>query len=330
MTRTTSPSKPLQILSAITVGAAYGLLIRVGFEWTKLHPFLKIVSTAFLVLCPFSVGAVAVLWRAGQQAVPVSEQVKVSTLAILLFMVAMFASFLEGLICVVLVAPVFLVAAMVGGLLAGLLHNHFRVNKSGIPAFALLPVLVAPLENMLPPAQSIQSVTNTIHIAAPPRQVFNHLADVRDIRPDELGFTFVHLIGLPRPVAAEMNCKAVGCARTSRWEKNVWFQEVITEWSAPSAMRYRFVIPPGGIPREALDRHVEIGGEYFDLIDGAYELKPSADGGTELSLTTRFVNKSQLKLYGDLWGRMVLKDFHRSILGLMKARSEQGVMSRAS
>lgn len=288
------------------------------------------MSTAFLVLCPFSVGAVAVLWSAGKQAIPVSAQVRVSSLSILFFLVAMFASFLEGLICLVLVAPVFFVAAVLGGLLAGLLHNNFRANRSIIPAFALLPILVAPVEGLLPPTQSIQSVTNTIHIAAPPQQVFAHLADVRDIRPDELGFTFVHLMGLPRPVAAEMNCTAVGCARTSRWEKNVWFQEVITEWSAPSTMRYRFVIPPGGIPREALDRHVEVGGEYFDLIDGAYELKPSADGGTELSLTTRFKNKSQLKLYGDLWGSMVLKDFHRSILGLMKVRSEQGIARRAS
>jgi hypothetical protein len=40
-------------------------------------------------------------------------------------------------------------------------------------------------------------------------------------------------------------------------------------------------------------------------------------------LTTRFVNKSRLKAYGNLWGRFVLKDFHRAILGLMKSRSER-------
>ncbi len=63
-------------------------------------------------------------------------------------------------------------------------------------------------------------------------------------------------------------------------------------------MRDRFVIlviPSGGIPRDALDRHVEVGGEYFDLVDGGYALTRAADGGTELSLTTRFVNKSQLR-----------------------------------
>jgi hypothetical protein len=103
----------------------------------------------------------------------------------------------------------------------------------------------------------------------------------------------------------------------------VWFQEVITESLRPQSLRYRFVVPKGAIPREALDEHVEINGEYFELVDGGFSLTPAAGGGTDLSLTTRFLNKSHMKVYGDLWGKLVLKDFHRSILGLMKNRSEQ-------
>lgn len=91
------------------------------------------------------------------------------------------------------------------------------------------------------------------------------------------------------------------------------FEEIITTWNKPTAMHYRFYILPGGIPKYALDRHVEMGGEYFDVLDG----------GTELRLSTRIINKSQLKTYGDLWGMMVLNDFRQSILGLMKNRAEQ-------
>lgn len=312
-----------RIFWAVIAGVGYGLLVRVAFEWKLLHPLLQIVSAAFLVVCPFSVGAIAVLTSAGSERIPFLKQVSVAALTMVVFLVAMFATLLEGLICLVLVTPVFCVAAVFGGLVAGLYHNHFRSSRATIPAFALLPLLVAPAESWQPPASSYQIVTNTIHIAAPPETVFRQLGSVNDIEADELGFTFVHLIGLPKPISAEMSCEHTGCARTSRWEKNVWFQEVITEWNAPVSMRYRFVIPQGGIPREALDRHVEIGGEYFDLIDGGYALRRAESGGTELSLTTRFVNKSQLKLYGDLWGRMVLTDFHRSILNLMKVRAER-------
>jgi len=166
-------------------------------------------------------------------------------------------------------------------------------------------------------------VSNSIHIQATPEQVFAQLADVRRIAPHELGFTFVHLIGLPRPIEAQMDGQGVGSVRTSRWEKNVWFQEIITDWRTAQAMHYEFHIPKGAIPREALDSHVEMGGEYFDLVDGGYDLKRLPDGSTELSLSTRFKNKSSLQLYGNIWGRVVLKDFHRSILGLMKSRAER-------
>ena len=93
----------------------------------------------------------------------------------------------------------------------------------------------------------------------------------------------------------------------------MWFQEVITEWDKPRALRYRFVVPKGAMPREAPDERVEINGDYFELVDG----------GTDLSLTTRFLNKSHMKTYGDVWGKLVLKDFHRSILSLMKSRAER-------
>lgn len=182
---------------------------------------------------------------------------------------------------------------------------------------------MGPFESLLPPQRSEQTVTNSVHIAAVPTVVFDNLANVRNIQPNELGFSFVHLIGLPKPIEAHMDGNGLGSVRTSRWEKQVWFQEVITEADRPRTLRYRFVVPKGAIPREALDEHVEINGEYFDLIDGGFTLTSTPDGGTDLSATTRFVNKSRLKAYGNLWGHFVLNDFHRSILGLMKSRSER-------
>ena len=242
--------------------------------------------------------------------------------AMCLFLVAMFVTLLEGLICIVLVVPVFLVAGSLGGLVGGAIHNAKGTNRSTLPALALLPFLFGPIENAMPHQRSVETVTNTIHIGASPEVVFDQLADVRAIKPNELGFSFVHLIGLPKPVEAQMSGTGLGAVRTSRWEKNVWFQEVITMADRPRVLQYRFVVPKGAIPRQALDEHVEINGDYFELVDGGYTLERSADGGTELSLTTRFVNKSRLQIYGNLWGKLVLKDFHGSILGLMKTRSE--------
>lgn len=305
------------------MGAAYGLAFRFGLAHPDIHPVIGTISAAFLYVCPFSVGAIAVLWGAerGTQ-ITIPRQTGLAVSAMALFLLAMFVTFLEGLICIVLVVPVFMAASIVGGLVGGVVHNYGRVNRSTLPALALLPLLVGPLESLLPPQHSEQTVTNTLHIAAPPETVFDKLANVRDIEPNELGFTFVHMIGLPKPIEAQMAGSGPGSVRTSRWEKHVWFQEVITESDKPRALLYRFVVPQGAIPREALDEHVEINGDYFELLDGGFTLQATPDGGTDLSLTTRFVNKSRLKVYGNLWGSLVLKDFHRSILVLMKSRAE--------
>ncbi|MFZ6874109.1 hypothetical protein ACO0LF_18785 [Undibacterium sp. Di27W] len=311
----------LRLFASVGAGVIYGLLLRVGFEHKSLHAWLQIVSTAFLIFAPFSVGAVAVLLAAGKSRIHVGMQVMVSFMSMMAFLLAMFIFLLEGMVCLVLVFPVFLVASLIGGLIAGWIHNRFRVSRASLSSFILLPLLLGPIEAHLPPAQSQQEVSSVIQIQASPDEVFEQLASVQNIKPDELGFSFVHLIGLPKPLAANMDGAGVGAVRTSHWEKNVQFEEIITTWQKPYAMHYRFHIQQGGIPRDALDRHVEMGGEYFDVLDGGYDLQ-AKDGGTELRLTTRFINKSQLKTYGDLWGKMVLNDFHHSILGLMKNRAE--------
>ncbi len=316
------PSRTARIVWPLVIGVLYGLAIRLGIA---LEPegLWKIVSGAFLVVTPFSLGALAVLMAARVDTTTPRRDAGVAAKAMLLFLVTMFVTLLEGLICIVLVLPVFLLASVLGGMLAGWLHRRAPAGKGTVSAFALLPLLCGPLEAFLPPAQSEQTVTTTLHIDAPPGVVFDQLADVRAIRPDELGFAFVHLIGLPKPVAADMHGNGPGAVRVSRWEKNVRFEEIITTWRRPDAMHYRFRFLPGGIPRDALDEHVEMGGAYFTLLDGGYDLAPAPGGGTALTLTTRFLNKSQLKLYGDLWGRMVLQDFHRAILGLMRTRAEK-------
>lgn len=311
-----------RIVWPLLIGLLYGMFLRLGFG---VNPggWFNIVSKAFLIVTPFSLGALAVFMAARPQRTSVRQDAGVAAKAMLLFLLAMFVTLLEGLICIVLVLPVFMVAAVLGGMLAGWLHRRMAASKGTVSAFALLPLLLGPIEAALPPAQSEQVVSTTMHIAAPPEVVFDQLADVRGIRPEELGFAFVHLIGLPKPIEADMRGTGAGAVRVSRWEKNVRFEEVITHWERPRALHYRFHIPPGSIPRDALDQHVELGGAYFTVLDGGYDLAPAADGGTELTLTTRFLNKSQLKLYGDLWGRMVLQDFHRSILGLMRRRAER-------
>lgn len=313
------------MMLGIAAGVIYGLLLRVSFEYRHLHDFLQIISSSFLIGAPFGVGALAVFFASKKENLTLGQQTATATITMLFFLIAMFALVLEGLICIVLVVPVFFIASIIGGLSAGLAVKYLRKPKPTIYAFALLPLLLGPIEASLPPASEANLVSTSIIINASPVQVFDQLATVTDIQANELGFSFLHLIGLPRPLQAAMDGEGAGSVRTSYWEKGVSFKEEITLWERPVKLHYNFNIPPHSIPREALDRHVELGGEYFTVLNGGYDLQPTADGKTKLTLTTRYLNKSQLQVYGNTWGNIVLNDFHHSILGLMKNRAEQSI-----
>jgi hypothetical protein len=309
--------------TGIILGALYGLLLRVGFEAGHINDFLEIMSVSFLFVAPFAVGAIAVFFAmSDNRSLPIRKQVGVAAFTMLFFLVSMFTLFLEGFVCIALLAPVFFLGAILGGLLMGLIIKYARRPRSALCTIALLPLIFGPIEAHEPIDASQRRVTTSIVIAAPPEVVFSQLTTVREIRPDELGTAFVYWIGLPKPVEASMHGEGIGAVRTSRWEKGVSFKEKITEWNPPTRLHYVFDIPPHSIPRDALDRHVELGGRYFTVLDGGYDIERLADGSTKLELSTAYLNKSHLTAYGNLWANLVLNDFHRSILVLMKHRSE--------
>jgi len=311
-----------QYLFGLLAGVLYGLLVRIVAEIKPLSDIFEIISFSFLIFTPFAVGAISVYIASKNEELTIKEHTAISSTAMLVFLFTMFIFFLEGLICIVLILPVFMVASIIGGIIMGYIYNKTKYSRGTINSLVLLPLLLSPIEMMLPQVESSSRVTTKIIITASAKEVFSNLASVKNITKKELGFSFMHLIGMPRPLEASMSGQGVGSIRTSRWEKGVSFQEKITVWNAPAQLYYEFIIPKGSIPREALDRHVELGGDYFTVVNGGYDVKALSPTESELSLTTTYKNNSRLQLYGNIWAKYVLNDFHYSLLKLMKIRSE--------
>jgi hypothetical protein len=310
-------------LVGLVIGALYGLLLRGMSEWPGLRHSYEIVSASFLLLAPFAAGAIAVFFGSRAGRLSVGAQIGMASGTMAFFLIAMFVLFIEGLVCIVLVLPVFMIASIIGGLAMGLALRLVKYNGAVVTCFALLPVAVAPLESRLAPGSHERTVVNTVVIDAGATDIWNNLTSVPDIQKHELGFSFTQAMGVPRPLQAAMNGAGVGAVRTSQWEKGVQFKEVVTQWQPPYRLSYDFDIPPGSVPRDALDRHVEIGGEYFTVVSGGFTIRPLSAGQCEVTLQTTYANRSHLKLYGDLWGDFVFDDFHQSVLRLIKGRAER-------
>jgi hypothetical protein len=67
---------------------------------------------------------------------------------------------------------------------------------------------------------------------------------------------------------------------------------------------------------------VTVGGPYFDLLQGRYELEP-IPGGTRVRLTNRFRISTHFNAYAGLWARWILADIQGAVLEVIRDRSER-------
>jgi hypothetical protein len=106
---------------------------------------------------------------------------------------------------------------------------------------------------------------------------------------------WAYRIGVPMPLSGVTEDTPEGRVRQVQWQKNVHFEEVITDWQPGRLLKWRYRFTPDSFPAGALDDHVMIGGQYFDLRDTTYTLTPR-DGGTELRIDVSWRAEHALQL----------------------------------
>ena len=159
---------------AAGAGLAYAFLAHAFFENTVL-PSSGLSSAAFLLVMPVALGALTAYcvpeapsklyagnsrWRL----------VWAPFLVVLTFLCAALLFHLEGLICVLIICPAFLIGATLGAhAYAGFADD--LPNKSDktlvVAAFALLPFIAGPIESRFSNPDDFRRVENTVLINSP-------------------------------------------------------------------------------------------------------------------------------------------------------------------
>lgn len=303
------------------LGAIYGFVIQLLFSVIR-SDFFHTVSLSFLAFMPFGMGAIAV-YVASKNA-PLSRQEKflLPWIPVLVLLGCAALLNLEGSICLIIATPIFLLMASAGGLIMGAIQAK-RAKRNTLMSIALLPMALSPIEIVTSPTYSPQWVVTTRIINATPEAIWPNIVNAPNIKKSELGFSYSHAMGFPKPLSADMNDQGIGALRTSTWEKGVVFGERITQWEPPQLLTYEFEIDPARIPMTALDQHVQLGGRYGSVIKGGYKLTPLNANQTLVELKTQYINRTSWLLpYTLLWSDFILDDFHQSILHLVQTRSE--------
>jgi len=307
-------------IAPVAIGLGYGVLFRIGFALEMFEALFGVMTTAFVLVVPFAMGALTVL-QVESEPGWASAAFAPWAPTLLMLLAALLLAW-EGLICVVVWLPAALVAATVGGLVGKLVRRPGRPTAPLAFAVAALPIVVAPVENQFPDPVQTRTVHDVIEIEADAAAVWREIREVPPIRPDELGGSLAYRLGFPRPIAAVLEGEGVGAVRRATFEGGVTFVERVTEWEEDEALA--FTIDASAVPSTTFDQHVAVGGRYFDVLRGRYEIEPVAPGRVVLHLTSEQRLSTRFNAYTQLWTDRLMSDIQSTILEVVKARAEVG------
>lgn len=322
-----SPRRPLRpavvrIGLAIIFALAFSLGVYLLLEATQ--PDAGLISFSFLLILPAAVSAFV-----SYVADPFAERSLRTYLQIPLWILAAVTvasiTFLrEGVICIVILAPLWLGSGMLGAWLTFRfrLRLSARRGKAYCTALIVAPLLAMQIEPLMPLPVDEAVVSRSITIDATPRELWPLLRGIPDVRPNEGRWTVsLDLLNIPRPIGAHLSRDGLGADRYARWEHGIRFRERITHWRAERHIGWRFIfddIAAWGFT----DRHLMPDSPYFRIATGGYRVEPLDAHQTKVTLYTRYLIRTPVNAYSALWGQLFLGDVEDNLLAVIKQRAD--------
>ena len=315
---------PFSRLWPVAVGALTGVVLRLIFIGDPGQAY-SAMGFGLVVLGPIAVGAITVYVAERKQRRTLRYHIAASLGATALYVAGSLVILVEGLLCAILIVPLFALLGLVGGLLMLLVCRLTNWPTQTLSCIVALPFVFGALEPEFPLPNDVLEVERAVQIDAPPAAVWRELVDVRDIRADEIGGAWLFRMGVPLPLEGQMlEGRGLGSplpARRVRMAKQVYFDEIVTEWRPNDFIRWRYQFFPDSFPPYALDEHVRVGGLYFDVQDTSYRFTQRGDA-TELGVRMHVRVSTRFNWYAKPLARWLIGNLEEWNLAYYKRRSE--------
>ena len=248
------------------------------------------------------------------------------TLALLAIVAVAWLVFGEGVICIAMVLPLWVPAAVVGAVVNRYNARRNRrfndLSRMNSVAWLALPLLLITTEAAVPPDWQHRSVVREIVIEAGPDDVWPFLLSVPNISEHEGRTNFTQdILGVPKPTNATLVMRQGTLVRIAHWGTDLSFEEVVTENKPGKRLGWRFVFPDESVQHHT-DRHISPDGPLLKIESGRYDLQALDNGGARLRLTTTYRMKTRLSAYLGWWGERLLGDVENNVLTVIKDRAE--------
>lgn len=326
---------PFSVFWPLIAGAAYGIAMRLVFSGISSadagpanndvikngeHAFTAMMAS-FIYGAPFVVGMVTVFTAEMRSRRTWWYYFWSGSAACTLMICATLIILIEGIICAILIVPLFVIAGGLGGVVMGAMFRITKWARHTLYSVAALPILLGGIEQQLPLPARISTVERSVLVNATPENVWRHLESTPDIKPNEVEHAWMFRIGVPLPTSGATRHTADGIVRHVSMGKGIHFEQIATQWEPNRHVNWKYRFKPDSFPPNALDDHVMIGGHYFDLIDTSYTLVPRGSH-TELQVKMRYRVSTQFNWYAQPIAEFLIGNFEDVILSFYARRAE--------
>jgi uncharacterized membrane protein YhaH (DUF805 family) len=308
-------SAAVGVLATVLMGLAFVVLSVYGFAEYGWGIFVGV---------PFFLGLNSVLIYGFHRPRPVGKCIAVAIISVFLAGVALLAVAVEGLICVMMAAPLAMVVAIFGGLIGYVLQQRDSVTSHSIHVSALvlllLPALIT-LEHSQAPVSPLYEVKTSVIINAAPEKVWENVVAFTELpAPDDWMFR----TGIAYPLRAEISGRGAGAVRHCVFSTGA-FVEPINVWDAPRLLKFGVTEQPPVMQEwspyaRISPPHLE---NYLVSKQGQFLLTRLSDGRTLLEGTTWYENRFWPGGYWRLWSDFIIHRIHHRVLVHVKNLSER-------
>ena len=318
---------PFLIAVAACLLLSFGLIKLV--EAGKLPLGLKSVGGYFglatFLAFPFAIGVSGgvVIRRAGGT---FGQGVAAAMTLVGAVILALCGMLMEGIICVVMAAPIGAVLAFFGAVVGYFLARTKAADGTLQSAAWLSIVFMVGLEGWNPPAPLEATTSSEVIINAPAARVWAELHDIRDLPATD---NFLFQFGIAHPMGTVTDGQGVGAARLCKLSTGD-MPEIITVWKPGQELRFKVLsTPPAmretGFFGKTIDT-AHIHSAYASL-DGGFKLTTLPDGRTRLVGESHYLLNIAPASYWNLWTDEIVHMVQRRVLEHVKIRAEAGPKS---
>lgn len=310
------------LLGSVLRASIATLVVATGVTLLSVYVFGE-YGGALFVGTPFAMGVVAarVVHAKGYRGRKTS--LLVAALSVCVGGGALLLFAMEGLICLIMAAPLALALALLGALIGDAMARGPVVGPGSTRTLVLALPLLAVLPVLSPVDLPVHAVTTRLEIQAPPDIVWKNVVSFETLPVPE---HWIFKAGIAAPLRARIDGEGVGAVRHCEFSTGA-FVEPITVWDPPHHLAFDVTSHPPSMRETGLwavvhAPHVE---SAMASQRGEFRLTPTAVGGTILEGTTWYTLDMAPEAYWTTFADVVVHQIHHRVLAHIARLSERDV-----